>query len=110
MLSTLSSWSDLNIVGEGVAAIESIFLFKKTIILKYFNNQYSDKLNLSILKKSNCIKIVNAYKTNKINLIKHIKNYSYLNDRNRTIKFNQNLFDGYKNFDLNKILLQTLIN
>ena len=48
-----------------MAAIESIFLFKKTIILKYFNNQYSDKLNLSILKKSNCIKIVNAYKTNK---------------------------------------------
>ena len=49
LLSTLSTWSDLNIVGEGMAAIESIFLFKKTIILKYFNNQYSDKLNLSIL-------------------------------------------------------------
>ena len=110
LLSILSRWSDLNIVGEGTAAIESVFLFKKTIILKYFNNKYSDKLNLIMLKKSKCAKIVNTFNKNHINLIKNIKDYSYLKDRGKIIKFNQNLFDGYKNFNLNKILLRTMIN
>ena len=100
--------SDLNILGEGLSMIESIFVKKPTLVIKSFNKKYSNLFFLKLLKSKNLINYLDfnkKFKDFSIELEKSIifafNNYSYNN---------HSFFKNLNKFDLNKIVERTLKN
>ena len=104
----LFKWSNLNIVGEGLVTIESIFSLKPTLVVKMFNNKYS---NFSFLRLMKSKKISNFthYKNLRSNNLQE-KIIETLNQVKMKKYFTENskLFRNYKMFDFTNIIKQSL--
>ena len=104
----LFRWSNLNIVGEGLITIESIFSQTPTLIIKMFDNKYS---NFSFLKLMKAMKISNF--THYKNLNSNILKQKIIETQNQVkmkkyFKNNNKLFKNYKKFNFTNIVEQTL--
>ncbi len=98
--------SDLNISGEGLSMIESVFIKKPTLVIKYFNKNYSNLFFLKLLKSKNLI--------NYLDFNKKLRDFSSTLEKKIIFAFknyspNKNsFFKDFREFDLNKIIERTL--
>ncbi len=104
----LFKWSNLNIVGEGLVTIESIFSLKPTLVVKMFNNKYS---NFSFLRLMKLKKISNFtyYKNlSSDNLLQKIIETQNQVKMKKYFTENSKFFRNYKMFDFTNIIKQSL--
>ena len=101
-------WSHVNIIGEGLILIESIFIKKAILVIKSFNNDYSNIRFLNFLKSKKIIDLTKLSNLNHKTIFNRLKNIESLLTKNHFKKNNHYIFENNNRFNLNNLMNQTL--
>jgi len=103
-------WSHVNIIGEGLILIESIFIKKAILVIKSFNDHYSNIRFLNFLKSKNIIDLTRLSNLNHKTIFNRLKNIENLLIKNHFKKNNHYIFKNNNSFNLNNLMIKTLKN